>query len=62
MGYKINTRKFDLSYLLNSDFAFLTNSLIGMSYIEKVNKQKMPPVSDHYENIRHELFSDLGWV
>ena len=62
MGYKLNTRKFDLSYLLNSDFAFLTNSLIGMSYIEKVNKQTMPPISSNYENIRNELFSDLGWV
>lgn len=62
MGYKINARKFDLSYLLNSDFAFLTNSLIGMSYIEKVNKQTMPNISRHYDEIRQNLFSELGWV
>lgn len=62
LGFKINARKFDLSYLLNSDFAFLTNSLIGMSYIEKVNKQMMPETSKNYEIIRQQLFNELGWL
>lgn len=62
LGYKINARKFDLSYLLNSDFAFLTNSLIGMNYIEKVNKQVMPQINKNYINIREELFIKLGWL
>ena len=61
LGFKINSRKFDLSYLLNSDFAFLTNSLMGMTYIEKVNKQSMPPVSSDYDKLRNELFTELGW-
>ena len=62
LGFKINARKFDLSYLLNSDFSFLTNSLIGMSYVDKINKQTMPQVSKNYENIREELFNELGWL
>ena len=62
LGFKINARKFDLSYLLNSDFAFLSNSLIGMTYVDKVNKQTMPKESKNYESIRNELFMELGWL
>jgi len=62
LGYKINARKFDLSYLLNSDFAFLTNSLMGTTYVEKVNKQMMPPVNKNYLNIKENLFAELGWI
>jgi len=62
LGFKINARKFDLSYLLNSDFAFLTNALIGMTYIEKVNKQMMPNINNNYLNIREKLFIELGWL
>ena len=62
LGFKINARKFDLSYLLNSDFAFLTNSLIGMTYIDKVNKQMMPKINNNYINIREKLFVELGWL
>lgn len=62
LGFKINARKFDLSYLLNSDFAFLTNSLIGMTYVDKVNKQTMPQESKNYESIRVALFKELGWL
>lgn len=61
LGFKINSRKFDLSYLLNSDFAFLTNSLMGMTYIEKVNKQMMPLVNSDYNIIKESLFAKLGW-
>ena len=62
LGFKINARKFDLSYLLNSDFAFLTNSLNGMTYIEKVNKQMMPVINQNYLNIREKLYIELGWL
>jgi len=61
-GFKINARKFDLSYLLNSDFAFLTNSLMGMTYIEKINKQIMPQMSGSFLKIRDELFAEFGWI
>ncbi|MGI9534502.1 MAG: aminotransferase class IV [Thermodesulfobacteriota bacterium] len=61
LGYKINSRKFDLSYLLNSDFAFLTNSLIGMRYISKVNKQMMPPEPISYSKIKNALIEKLKW-
>ena len=61
LGYKINCRRFDLSYLLNSDFAFLTNSLRGTAYISKVNKQTMPPKSNSYERIKKALFGNLAW-
>ncbi len=62
LGYKINARKFDLSYLLNSDFAFLTNSLMGMTYVEKVNKQMMPQVNKNYLDIKKMLFTELEWI
>jgi len=61
MGFKINSRRFDLSYLLNSDFAFLTNSLRGTAYISKVNKQKMPPKPESYKRIKNALFDNLNW-
>ena len=62
LGFKINSRKFDLSYLLNSDFAFLTNSLRGMAYISKVNKQMMPSKPDSYIKIKQALFEKLNWL
>ena len=62
LGYKINSRKFDLSYLLNSDFAFLTNSLRGIAYISKVNKQNMPPKAESYNRIKDALFKNLNWL
>ncbi len=58
----MNARKFDMSYLLNSDFAFLTNSLTGMTYIEKINKQIMPQMSGSFLKIRDELFAEFGWI
>ena len=61
LGYKINCRKFGLSYLLNSDFAFLTNSLRGTAYISKVNKQMMPPKPESYTRIKNALFENLNW-
>ena len=62
LGYKINCRKFDLSYLLNSDFAFLTNSLRGTAYINRVNKQMMPPKPESYEKIKNRLLESLNWL
>ena len=62
MGYKINARKFDLSYLLNSDYAFLTNSLRGMAYINNINVQKMPPRTDSFIRMKEMLDKSLGWI
>ncbi|MGI9534816.1 MAG: aminotransferase class IV [Thermodesulfobacteriota bacterium] len=62
LGFKINSRKFDLSYLLNSDFAFLTNSLRGTAYISKVNKQLMPSKPESYKKIKNVLFEKLDWL
>ena len=61
LGYKVNCRRFDLSYLLNSDFAFLTNSLRGMSYVSKVNKRKMPPKPRSYTRTKSALLEKLHW-
>ena len=62
IGYKINTRKFDLSYLLNSDYAFLTNSLRGMVYVKKINMQKMPKSPDSFIKMQEMLHKNLGWA
>lgn len=61
LGYEINERKFKLTYLLNSDFAFLTNSLVGMIYINRINEQYMPSIPKQFLEFKEKLFNKLGW-
>lgn len=61
LGYEVNERKFRLSYLLNSDFAFLTNSLVGTIYVNKINEQKMPKPSVQYSELKSLLIDRLMW-
>ena len=61
LGYELNERKFRLPYLLNSDFAFLTNSLIGAIYISKINDQIMPNTPVQFVEYKEKLFERLGW-
>ena len=61
LGYEINERKFRLPYLLNSDFAFLTNSLTSAIYISKINEQIMPDVPHQFIELKQKLFEGLDW-
>ncbi len=61
LGYKINERRFGPSYIMNSDFAFLTNSLSGTIYVNKINNINMPPPNDYYFEIKNEVLTKLGW-
>lgn len=61
LGYEINERKFKLTYLLNSDFAFLTNSLVGMIYVNRINEQYMPSIPKEFLKFKERLFKRLSW-
>lgn len=61
VGYQINERRFGLSYMLNSDFVFLTNSVAGIVYVEMINDLKMPPVDDKFTHIRDSFYNKVGW-
>lgn len=61
LGYEINERKFKLPYLLNSDFAFLTNASAGITYVKKINNQVMPEVKDDFLQFKYKLFQKLNW-
>lgn len=61
LGYEINERKFKLPYLLNSDFAFITNASAGITYVSKINNQIMPEISEDYIRFQEALFGKLGW-
>lgn len=62
LGFQIHERKFGLSYMMNSDFIFLTNSVAGMLYVEAINELKMPEMNDKFTEIRHELHRKLKWL
>ena len=61
LGFQINERRYKLLYLLNSDFAFLTNALNGMVYVDKINEQEMPPVKKDFKLIKEALNKKLDW-
>ncbi|MGH7884452.1 MAG: aminotransferase class IV [Thermodesulfobacteriota bacterium] len=61
LGYEINERKFKLPYLLNSDFAFLTNASAGVIYVNKINNQVMPKINAHYKQLKDSLTQKLDW-
>ncbi len=61
LGYDVNERKYKLPYLLNSDFAFLTNASHGMLYVNKINNQSFTPIADEFHKFKNLLYSKLGW-
>lgn len=61
LGYDVNERKYKLPYLLNSDFAFITNSLNGIQYVNKINYQEFTPMVEEYHKFKNLLYSKLGW-
>lgn len=62
LGYKINCGQFEISSLLNSDFAFLTNSLRGTSCIGRINEKTMPNIPHAYSGIKNALFEKFKWI
>lgn len=61
IGFEVNERKFKLPYLLNSDFAFLTNASAGCIYVSKINNQVMPVKNEDYMLFRDNLIKKLEW-
>ena len=61
LGYDVNERKYKLPYLLNCDFAFMTNSLNGILYVNKINYQDFTPMAEDYHKFKNLLYSKLGW-
>ena len=61
-GYQVNERKYKLPYLLNSDFAFLTNASSGCIYVNRINNQQMPSQGKEYGMFKEMLFEKLEWV
>ena len=61
LGFEINSGRFPLEQLLQSDCAFLTNAVMGMVYVQAVDGTTMPFAPDPYENIRGRLYKELGW-
>lgn len=61
IGFEVNERKFKLPYLLNSDFAFLTNASAGCIYVSKINNQVMPQKNSEYKTFEDKLEEKLDW-
>ncbi len=61
LGYQINERRFGLSYMLNSDFVFLTNSVSGIKFVKTINDLQMPDMDDKFSDIKTSLFKKMGW-
>lgn len=62
LGYQINERRFGLSYMLNSDFVFLTNSITGTIFVNRINDLKMPESDENYKKIKEALREKLEWL
>lgn len=61
LGYQINERRFGLSYMLNSDFVFITNSISGIIFVNRINELKMPEPDVNYEKLKKVLYNRLQW-
>lgn len=61
LGYQINERRFGLSYMLNADFVFLTNSISGIVFVNMINDLRIPVIDEKVSPII-ELFNEkMGW-
>lgn len=61
LGYQINERRFGLSYMLNSDFVFLTNSVAGMKFVNRINDLKMPDMDQKFNDIKTSFYKKMCW-
>ena len=61
LGFQINERRFGLSYMLNSDFVFITNSISGIIFVNRINELKMPEPDVNYEKLKKVLYNRLQW-
>lgn len=62
LGLQIEEGEYALDYLLASDIAFFTNSLIGIASITRVDSHTIPTGSEVYNKIKQELLQELEWV
>ena len=61
LGYEAVRGGFELEKLLQSDYAFITNSIAGIVYVREVGGDSMPSPPPSYEIIRKSLLMKLGW-
>lgn len=61
LDYQIFEHRFGLSYMLNSDFVFLTNSVSGMMFVNKINDLKLPKMDNNYSRIRDRFLKLMDW-
>jgi len=61
MDFEVKRGKFSLDDLINSEGAFLTNSLAGIKSITEVDDVKLNNDEDIFSELRVSLFEKLGW-
>ena len=61
LALKVEEGRFDLNDMLQCTGAFLTNSLMGMSAIKEIDKQKIPVDEELFRKLRSSLFQKLDW-
>lgn len=61
LDYQIFEHRFGLSYMLNSDFVFLTNSVSGMMFVNKINDLKMPKMDNNFSRIKDSFTRLMEW-
>lgn len=62
VGLSVEEGRYSPESVSGSRFAFLTNSLVGCSYLSCIEHSKFPPADELYESIRTLLFTKLGWI
>lgn len=59
---KIEEGAYSLKQLLDAEFAFFTNSLMGSVPISQVGDKFFPLYTETYNKIERELYTELGWI
>lgn len=62
LDLEIEEGVYPLDDLLDSEFAFFTNSLIGSVPVSQINNKYIPVDNKVYEKIKTELYNELGWI
>lgn len=62
VGLRVEEGRYSPESVSGSRFAFLTNSLVGCSYLSCFEHSKFPPTDELYESIKTMLYSKLGWI
>ncbi len=62
LGLQAEEGHYFLRDLIDADFAFFTNSIIGSLPVSHINTHSFPAVNAIYSGIKELLFNKLGWV